>query len=621
MLEYTRFHQTPNTMVEMRDGVKLATDVYLPADPQGKAIEGPWPTVLVRTPYDKTRLTDHASIVRLREYSLHGYAVVAQDCRGRHGSEGEFYPFLNEVNDGHDTLVWIGKQHWSNGKVGTIGTSYNAQPQSSLAVTNPPHLESQFVSQGYSNYHLTRTRTNGVFNLHRFEWFLRMAVESHEAKADITIEKGIQDMRDHLYEVMRDAHPIRPGQTPLARTPSYERALMDFMRNGDFSDYWLHPGLNLEPHFDDYKDIPITWLGSWYDGYSLDTVRNYEAMVARKKAPQRLIMGPWAHGMQAEARTYAGQVSFGEGSGFSTFEERLEWLDYTLKGIDNGASHRAPVRIFIMGGGSGEVLKGPRFDHLMAGAIDHGGYWRDEQEWPLARTQYTPYYLHGDGTLSADKPDVATSSTSYDFDPKNPVPSMNEPGKKWHQTGGPFLRAGVAFHQRDHLQNNHGKNHLPLSMRHDVLTFQTDVLEQDIELTGTIDVVLYVSSSALDTDFSAMLIDEYPPTEDFPEGLAPNLTFSIFRCRYHAGFDKPQLLEPGEVYEIKFTLPPIGNLFKAGHKIRVDISSSNWPEWEPNPNTGEAPGMQRRKVVAVNTVHHDRERPSHVVLPVIPTTS
>jgi putative CocE/NonD family hydrolase len=616
MSVYTQYYCHSDQMVPMRDGVKLAADVYVPAK-DGKPLDGPWPVVLVRTPYDKSRIGDHSATVRLREYCFYGYAAVMQDCRGRNNSEGEFYPFVNEVDDGHDTMVWLGKQPWCNGKVGTIGTSYSAQTQSALAVTNPPHLVSQFVSEGYSNFHLTRTRTNGVFNLHRLEWFLRMAVESKEALKDPVLKAAIQDMRDHLYEVLRDAYPLRPGLTPLASLPSYERAMMDFMTKGEFSDFWLHPGLNLEPHFDKYKDVPVTWLGGWYDGYSLDTVRNFEEISKRKKSPHYLVMGPWSHGMGSEGKTFTGQVSFGDTSGFASFDERLRWLDATVKGVDNGQLDLPKVRIFVMGGGTGRILKGPRWDHLIDKAIDHGGQWRNENEWPLARTQYTSYYFHDVGTLLTDKPAAGVAPTSYDFDPSDPVPVLHSPGKKWSDPGGPFFRAGMAFHQRDHARNQHGRNNLPLSMRSDIVVFQTPPLEKDVELTGTIDVVLYIASSAVDTDFTAQLIDQYPGSPDFPEGLALNLTASIMRCRFRNGFDKPEMMKPGTVYQLKFTLPPTSNLFKKGHRIRVDVSSSGWPEWEINPNTGEPLGRQRRKIVALNSIYHDAEHPSHVILPVI----
>ena len=617
MIEYNEFHTLENVMVSMRDGVRLATDIHLPAR-DGKPLDGPWPVVMVRTPYDKTRLGDQASIVRLRDYTFHGYAAVAQDCRGRCQSEGDFYPFLNEVNDGHDAIAWIGRQTWCNGKVGTIGTSYNAQTQSSMATTNPPHLASQYVSQGYSNYHRTRTRTNGVFNLHRFEWFLRMAVEGREANADPVLKAAIEDMRDHLYEILRDAFPIREGQTPLAGAKTYERALFDFMTKAEFSEYWRHPGLNLEPHYDSYKDVPVTWLGGWFDGYSLDTVRNYQAMSTRKKSPQFLVMGPWPHGMGQESKTFSGQAYFGESAAFSTVEERLRWLDWTLKGLDNGYAKCAPVRLFVMGGGTGKALKGPRHEHLIGGTIDHGGAWRDEQEWPLARTKLTPYYFHSTGLLSPSRPESAVAPTTYDFDPHDPVPMLHIPGKRWTDIGGPFFRAGVSFHQRDHASNEHGKNHLPISMRQDIVVFQTPPLDRDVELTGTTDVILYVSSSAVDTDFTATLIDQYPGNSDYPEGFALNLSFSIQRCCYRDSYEKPQLMKPGEVYKLQFTLPPTCNVFKSGHRIRIDVSSSLWPEWEPNPNTGASPGRYRRKIIATNSIYHDEKHSSHVVIPVIP---
>ena len=229
----------------------------------------------------------------------------------------------------------------------------------------------------------------------------------------------------------------------------------------------------------------------------------------------------------------------------------------------------------------------------------------------------TPFYMHAGGLLSEDKPAKKPAATTYDFDPRDPVPMLHVPGKKWTDIGGPFFRAGVSFHQRDHARNQHGRNHLPLSMRHDIVMFRTLPLARDVELTGTTEVVLHVSSSAVDTDFTATLIDEYPGTPDYPEGFALNLAFSIQRCRYRDGYEKPEMMVPGTAYRLQFTLPPTCNLFQAGHRIRIDVSSSLWPEWEPNPNTGDAPGRQRRWVIATNSLHHDAHHPSQVVLPIV----
>ncbi|MEE8442219.1 MAG: CocE/NonD family hydrolase, partial [Dehalococcoidia bacterium] len=264
--------------------------------------------------------------------------------------------------------------------------------------------------------------------------------------------------------------------------------------------------------------------------------------------------------------------------------------------------------LFIMGGGDGRMND--------AGRMNHGGYWRSESEWPLARTQFTNYYLSSGGLLSTDPSASDTPSTTFQFDPDNPVPTLGG-----NLSGGLMTLAG-AFHQQERSDFYGCKPpYLPLSSRHDILVFQTPVLEEDVEVTGPITVNLWISSSALDTDFTAKLLDVCPPNEDYPDGFEMNLTDSIMRVRYRNSWEKAELMTPGEVYKISFPLYPNGNLFKKGHRIRVDISSSNFPRFDVNPNTGEALGKELRRVVAENSVHHSPDRQSHVVLPIIPKDS
>lgn len=587
-------------MVSMRDGARLATDVYLPAR-EDQPVEGAWPTIMIRTPYDKQAL----NLKKLaRRFAYHGFATVIQDCRGRHKSEGHFEPFRNETADGYDCISWVGQQPWCSGKVGTMGTSYLAQTQVSLAVSNPPYLTSQFVSQGSAHYHQTRSRRGGAFESHRLNWILKMAMTGEKARNDQRVMAALEDMKENLIEWLRDGYPIREGLTPLAETPEYETALINFMTRGDHDEFWQNPGLSLELFYDDYKDVPVTWLGSWYDAFPMETTQDYTAVKARTESPQRVILGPWIHGMEPEEWTYAGDVDLGEDASIESFEERLRWFEYTLKGMDNGLDREAPVRLFIMGGGSGE-----RLDN---GKMDHGGVWRDEQEWPLARTRYTPFYLHGSGLLSLEPPEEDEDSTTYTFDPRDPVPSLGIAGQSL------FERGGGGFDQVQDTRIESCTTSLPLSARQDVLVFQTEPLGEDMEVTGPIEVVLYVSSTAVDTDFTAKLIDQYPPTSSYPHGYALELTYSIRRCRYRDGFESQKLMEPGQIYQLRFPLPPTGNLFKKGHRIRVDVSSSNWPKYEVNPNTGEPLGRHRNFEIARNTVFHDAERASHVVLPLIP---
>ncbi len=600
MPQYGEHHCLKDQLVPMRDGVRLATDVYVPAR-DGQPCQGPWPTVLIRTPYDKRGLYNQKLA---RRFAYHGYSTVIQDCRGRYGSEGHFEPFVNEPNDGYDCIVWVGEQPWCNGKVGTMGTSYLAQTQVSLAVSDPPYLTTQYVSQGTAHYHQTRSRRGGAFESHRVNWILKMAISGLSARNNPVAQSALHGMKDNLIEWLRHGYPIKEGETPLAQTPEYEKALINFMTRGDFDEFWHSRGLSLELYYDDYKDVPVTWLGSWYDGYPMETTQDYLAVKSRVSSMQKLILGPWIHGMEMEEATFAGDVNLGNDASFESFEERLRWFEHTLKGVDNGIDKDPPVRLFIMGGGSGE--------RLSSGKMDHGGSWRKEQEWPLARTRYTHFYLHQNGILNEKPPVEDSSSTTYQFDPRDPVPSMGLPGRSL------FERGGGGFDQVQDPGIESCTTSLPLSSRQDVLVFQTPPLKDDTEITGPIEVVLYVASTAVDTDFTAKLIDQYPPTNSYPHGYALELTYSIRRCRYRNGFEAQEMMEPGEVYELRFPLPPSGNLFKKGHRIRLDISSSNWPKYEANPNTGEQLGRNRRWETAGNTVFHDSQRPSFVLLPIVP---
>ncbi|MFQ5792733.1 MAG: CocE/NonD family hydrolase, partial [Acidobacteriota bacterium] len=305
-----------------------------------------------------------------------------------------------------------------------------------------------------------------------------------------------------------------------------------------------------------------------------------------------------------------GQVSFGEEAAIADpLAWRLEWYDHWLKGITNKVGReepfRAPVRIFVMG--TGDERKDEN------GYKNHGGYWRDEHEWPLARTEYTSYYLQGGGGLSATRPEVDRSSTSFRFDPQDPVPTI---GGNISSGGGILLQGAWDQRGGEHIWN--WDRPIPLSARNDVVVFQTEPLSEDVEVTGEIEVKLWASSSAVDTDFTAKLVDVHPPNRDYPGGFDMNIGDGIIRARFRESIEEEKLMEPGTVYPFTIRLYPTSNVFKRGHRIRVDISSSNFPRFDVNPNTGEPLNEHRRMVVAVNTIYHEREHPTHIVLPVIP---
>jgi putative CocE/NonD family hydrolase len=320
-----------------------------------------------------------------------------------------------------------------------------------------------------------------------------------------------------------------------------------------------------------------------------------------KKSRQVLLMGPWTHGGWGVSN--AGDIDFGNHSFINYNDLRLAWFDHFLKDLRSEVEEWPSTRIFVMGGGGGKAN--------YQGLLHHGGYWRDEEDFPLPDTRFTPYYLSPEGTLSTAPPSLPSTS-QYSFDPRDPVPTIGG----GISAADPIMVAG-GFDQVGREDFFGCRDSLPLNARSDVLSFQTAVLEEEVEVTGPIQVKLFAASSACDTDFTAKLIDVYPLSRDYPAGVAINLTDSIIRARYRSGWEEPQLLEPGKVYEFTFYLYPTANLFKQGHRIRLDISSSNFPRFDVNPNTGGDLGIERRFAIAEQTICHGPEYPSQVILPLV----
>ena len=597
-----------NVMAPMRDGVRLAADIYFPAV-GGREAEGEFPVILERTPYEKAT---PRQVSKAKYFARRGYVCVIQDVRGRFKSEGEFYAFAKEAPDGYDTVAWLAGQPWSNGKVGTMGDSYAGSDQAALATLNPPHLSTMVVAVGASNYYHSSMRQNGTLEQRFLIYAFRMATTSKEAEADPSLKAAlVREYTQNLPHIVRQ-FPIKEGATILRRLPSYERWAIDILTHGEYDDYWKQRGYAPVEYYDQHADVPTLYLGGWYDSYARNTCACYAALSRTKRSPQHLLMGPWTHG-QYEV-TNAGDVDFGLEAHIDYNDLRLTWFDHHLKEMRTEVADWSPVRIFTMGtgGGSRRVTGSPGANAEYVGLINHGGYWRSETDWPLPSTSFTPFYLVGGGSLSTEQPeDGALEPSRYTFDPKNPVPTMGG-GISAAET---IMRAG-AFDQRGRPDFFGCKDTLPLSSRADVLTFQTPPLEEAVEVTGPIEMRLWAASSAVDTDFTAKLIDVYPPSGDHPDGLAINITDSIIRARYRNGWEKAELMTPGTPYEFVFQLYPTSNVFKAGHRIRLDISSSNWPRFDVNPNTGGPLGTEQRHHVAQQTVYHDAERPSCVVLPI-----
>jgi uncharacterized protein len=586
---------TRNVMVAMHDGVHLATDVYLPPSyAPGQKL----PAILERTPYNKDGGGKLAAF-----FAEHGYAVVIQDTRGRYASEGTWHMMTDDTGDGFDTATWLTHQPWSNGAFAMVGTSYVGGTQHAMALTAPPGLKALVPADAVTQAGYYGMRNGGAYELRFMNWIFNLGAPlgSHEAR-DPGTRAVLEDAGHHIREYL-EALPLRPGLTPLHLAPEYEDWLVFAMGHGANDGYWKQPAFDVVDNVARYEDVPVYLIGGWYDSWDLQTTMSYMALAKAKHGPIKLIMGPWIHGMHGESGN--GQVDFGPSAAIDQNQLELEWFDHWLKGDLNGAVKIAPVRIFVMGGGSEAKTADGR--HL------HGGVWRDEQEWPLARTVYTPYYLHADGSLSTEKQEEEKASITYDFDPHHPVPTI---GGNISSATGIMLQG--AWDQKCGDQVWNCRDSLPLSARRDVLVFMTPPLAHDTEVTGPLEVKLWVSSSALDTDFTAKLIDVHPPSADFPAGIDMNLEDGILRARFRDSLESENMMTPGEVYTVTVHLYPTSNIFKAGHRIRLDISSSNFPRFDVNPNTGEPLNANRRMITATNTVYLDQAHPSAVILPLIP---
>ena len=605
-----------DVMIPADDGIKLGTNVFLPAQ-GGAVVSGRFPAVVERTVYNKDSVP--ASLV---EYFVsRGYAVVLQDVRGRYHSEGRWSGNRDDGRDGAGLLKWIGEQSWSNGKVGTMGTSYSGATQLALAIANAPNLAAMVPVDAMSNVGRYGVRHNGAFELRWLNWILTIgnatglhatangnneSPNGHAAatRAASTPEavRAIEQIGPHIrdYAAML---PLRPGTTPMKFAPDYEAWLIEAMRHGDNDSFWKNAGSGVVDHVDEFKDVPVYHVTGWYDSWSASVANlNYVELAKHKKGPQRLIIGPWTHGGQAFS--FSGIAEFGPEAAIDMNAFRLRWYDRWLKGLDNGVEKEAPVRLFVMGDGE------PR--KTTEGRLFVGGHWRNEREWPLERAVSIPYYIHSDGSLSTARP-VASQPTSYRFDPADPVPTL---GGNVSSEGALMLRG--AQDQRCMSVDWLCKTTLPLASRSDVLVYETAPLDQDTEVTGRLIVKLWASSDGPDTDFTAKLVDVYPPNADYPAGIDLNIGDSIVRARYRDSLEHAKPLIPGQPVELTIEMYPTSLVFRRGHRIRLDISSSNFPRFDVNPNTGEQLGQQRGHRVALNTIYHDPAHASRIILPVVP---
>jgi len=599
-----------DVMVPMRDGVRLATDIYLPPDGEAK----PHPVLLERTPYDKrgTNLGDFSLADReplskpeiAARFVESGYAYVLQDCRGRYGSEGSFEKYLSEAEDGVDTLAWLSEQPWCDGRIGTLGLSYGAHVQSAMACLDPPCLGAMFLdSGGFSSAYHSGVRQGGAFELKQLTWARKHALLAPETLADPERKSRLEaeDIRQWV------GRRWAPGLSPLAAAPEYENFILDQWGHDRFDDFWKRLGIYARGWYDRYADVPMVHMASWYDPYAQTAIDNYTGLAPIKRGPVKLVLGPWTHGRRSLG--YSGEVDFGPAAPLDGnlapdyIALRRDWFDRHLRGLSAPDHLAEPVHIFVMGGGSGR--------RNAAGRLDHGGRWRAEADWPIARAQPTPLYLDADGGLAPTAPGAGVRC--FDADPADPVLTIGGA----IASGAPVMAPG-AFDQRETAAvfgaRRPGR---ALADREDVLVFETPLLDRAIEVTGNAVAELHVSSSAIDTDVTVKLVDVYPPSADYPQGFAMNLAHGILRMRFRNSFEQPEPIEPGAVNVISIPLFPTSNLFAAGHRIRIEIAGSNFPHFDVNPNSDwrvpDAPPQ-----VAHNRLHLGGIHPSSIVLPVVP---
>lgn len=552
--------------VKMRDGVSLVANVYRPLIDGGS--DEKFPVLLQRTPYNRAGETQQAN-----DLAAHGYIVVVQDARGRFDSGGEFYPFRNESADGYDTVEWAAKLDQSNGKVGMFGGSYVGATQMLAAMAVPPHLASIFPYVTASEYYDGWTYQNGaLMQWFSSSWTSGLAVDTMRRKVEST-----QAPKEWVNTLPLGDYAVLSSPQPASLAPYFR----DWLSHERDDAYWLPWRVS-----DHYSQMTVMGLhaGGWHDLFLKGSIKNYtglhqQAATAEARAGQRLIVGPWAHA-PTSSEGKIGDVVFGKQAVSDTTAMMLKWFDYSLKGIKNEYASDAPVRLFIMG------------DNV----------WRNEQEFPLARTRYTKYYLHstkganslsGDGALSVSAP-AAEKKDDFDYDPQNPV-----------RTIGGRLCCGQALPPGPADQR-------PNESRADVLVFSTPPLTEDTEVTGFITLDLYASTSAVDTDFTALLVDVDE------SGYARFLTDGIVRARYRESTKQALLITPGKIYQYTIDLWATANVFKAGHRIRLYVSSSNFPRFNRNLNTGEDIFGSTRFVHAHQTIYHDGDHASALILPVIP---
>lgn len=573
-----------SVMVPMRDGVKLSTDIYTPAH-AGKKADGKFTVLIERTPYGKAGRSKAVNTLTRR-----GYIVVLQDCRGRFLSDGDFYPFVNEGPDGYDTIEWAAAQPWSDGRVGTFGGSYTGWDEYVAAMLRPPHLMGMFVQMAGASLYQEVPYPGGAPHAAWPMWILRSTLTSHEAKDHPDPLAKLEAVRQSPYAWLMES-PAKRGEL-FDAFPAYKKVYQDFYDHPLFDNYWKQRGFYTAGYFAEMKDVPTLFVSGWYDFFLPGVLEDFRALAKSQKTEKRLVVGPWPHGIGAAD---CGDATFGAENAEDQGALVADWFDHwTGRSSGFGQIGSDAVRIFRMGGGDGARNSRRK--------LNHGGEWIAAASWPPAGIRNTRYYLQSDGALGIKTPANGQPSR-FEYDPQNPVPTI----------GGSAQIPGTPTCVKDQVCDPRipgCKDSLPLDKRPDVLSFSSTALDHAIDVIGEIEAHLWISSDAPDTDFTAKLMDVYP------NGYAMILADGVLRARYREGFETAHFLKPGAVYPITVRLGATSNRFAAGHRIRLDVSSSNFPKIEPNPNTGEPIGAWTRQVKAHNAVYHDSKNASYLELPV-----
>jgi putative CocE/NonD family hydrolase len=539
----------------MRDGVNLVADLYYPEEGER------FPVLLLRSPYS-TQFPRYMEW--MKRFVAAGYAVFMQDCRGRYKSEGIWRPYVDETNDGYDTQEWIGIQPWCDGRIGMFGSSYPGFTQI-LPATQRSSFVKGLVPMANQEDNYGHLRCNGVLQLQNSVNFVWLG---DRLRQEVTAEYC------ELDEIYRRL-PLVTALDDLADRPFYR----DIVRHPNFDDFWK--SYSMKGRYSEV-DVPAYFVTGWYDnlvheGFKCFSAWKSQARTQEARRFSRMLIGPWTHGQIGSGERF-GDIEFGPAAAADIPGLHVRWYDQRIRGLDTGIDDEPPVRIFVMG----------------------ENMWRGEEEWPLARTQFTQFFLHsagganslfGDGELNLEAPGTE-SPDCFTYDPADPVPTL----------GGQSMFA----------ENTGPRDRCPVERRDDVLVYTSSPLVADVEVTGPIELTLYAASSAPDTDFTATLVDVHPG------GKAINISEGIVRARFRDSLELAALIAPGATYQYRIEVWETSNLFKAGHCIRVEVSSSNFPRFDRNLNTGRDGGTDSRFEAAKQTVYHDGERPSHITLPVIP---